>query len=251
MAKKIVYKRLAMATAMVSALSVVVGSLAFFSDHITGNNGSGVTTNTEAVDIITDPDPIRDPSDPSNPKDFEDDLTGKWAFINAKAYLNFNPGDQVNLSYTLKNDSTVAIDTRETIVIDSTVPMTYGSEEFDLFIATSEKTITGNTSCFTGTTAPAYETRELIRDGSNNITGIKYVIKNEGIAAGASVQKDYFVVFNKLASNKFQGAVCNINYLVEAQQENGGDWTVVKTENITLGSQTVTSVVDSVEDVAP
>lgn len=65
-----------------------------------------------------------------------------------------------------------------------------------------------------------------------------------GVTA-TSMDKAYYLVFDKTADNGFQGATCTVDYLVEAKQHSDGgdaDWTTAATGSLTLGGQTVKAV---------
>lgn len=213
--------------ALAMVLVLLVGSLAYFADRATED----ASFSTATVDITTDPD------DPN-----EDNLTAKWLAVNPKVKTNFNPGDKVDLSYTLANTGELAVDVRETFVITSSKPMTAGDPQFQLFTS------------FTTDSAGANDGKDVVVT-ENRIDATHYMYSitsyslngSEETVSGVnanSVAKTYYLVFDKLAGNDFQGATCTIDYLVEAKQHSDGanDWTTAATGNLTLGGQTVKAV---------
>lgn len=223
--------------ALALALCLFVGVIAYFTDRVTED--ANITTVT--LGITPEPDPGADPDDPGkDPEDYkdptpdnpDDDLTNWWAYLNSRAKVNYNPGDKMDLSFILKNSGSMAVETRETFIITSTVPMTNGNPEFRLYTAVSQNADTGE---WTGT-ATTGVTMTRISD-----TQYKFVVANSTIAKGASSEKSYYIVFAGSAGNNFQGATCKVDYLAEAMQE-GGDWTVAATGTVSMGGSSYPAV---------
>jgi len=229
-------------------LCLMIGSLAFFTDRI--STTANMSTVDNALDIIPEKDPTVDPDDPTNPNkpggnvdpddyedptpnDPDDDLTNWWAYLNSKAMKNFNPGDKMTLNFKMSNKGNLGVDMRETFVITSNVDMTANDPEFCLFTDVSQN---ADTKEWTGTQVAGTMTKISNKE-------YKFVIAESNIAAGASADKDYYVVFAGESGNKFQGATCTVDYLAEAMQEDG-NWATAATATLTLGgSNTVYDVV--------
>lgn len=227
--RKIKNMKLSGMLALAMAVVLLVGSFAYFTDRIT----TDATVSTTGADITTDPD------DPT----YEDDLTAKWAAVNATALANFNPGDKVDLSYKLANTGELAVDIRETFVITSSKPMSDTTPEFRLFIAAAQDA------------AGAWDgTNVVVTEDKIDSTHYKYTISSYTLSGSdetvtgstaKDVNKTYQLVFDKAAGNAFQGATCTIDYLVEAKQHSDGgsaDWTTAATGNVTLGGQSLSAV---------
>lgn len=228
--RKIKNMKLSGMLALAMAVVLLVGSLAYFTDRIT----TKATISTIGADITTDPG-----------TDYEDDLTAKWLAFNAAPKANFNPGDKVDLSYTLANTGDLAMDIRETFIVTSSKPMKDSAPEFRLFTAANQDT---DTKAWTGDTTKVVDF-DKISDTVYKYTVASYVLSGseETIGSNAkSVDKTYQLVFDKTAGNAFQGATCTIDYLVEAKQHSDGgdaDWvTAVNGGTITLGGQTIPAV---------
>lgn len=219
------------------AVTMAVGTLAYFSDRATTSATmktvtNGIEVTPDAGGATTYPDP--DSGDPVGPTD-PDYLTAKWASINATALANYNPGDKIDLSYTLKNTGDLAIDVRERFVVTSSVAMTDSAPEFRLFTSANADTngaYTGSgvvgTEIKKSTTKYTYEVSSYtLSSASESITG----------STATSAAKNYFLVFNKAAENAFQGATVTIEYVVEAKQHSSSssDWTTAATATVTLG----------------
>lgn len=207
--------RLTSVMAIVTVMALLIGSLAFFTDRVAAK--ATVTTMPTAVDIV--------PVDPDDPTVEIDDLSEFWAEGNATVLANYNPADYFDLSYTLKNKGSMPVTVRETIVITSNQAMADGTPEFVLCSETAAGTYGGYKAV--GNLATKV-----------SATQYKYVkVSDAPIAAGATVDKDYFVVFSENADNDFQGKTCTVNYLVEALQSDGS-WTEIAEATLSNGTWT-------------
>lgn len=238
--------KLSLCLALLLVVSCVAGSLAYFSDRVTAQ--AQVSTMDDAISITPEEDPTIDPDDPdkdpSDPDDPyvdptpdipDDDLANWWAYLNSIAINNFNPGDKMSLGYKLVNDGKLDVKIRETFVITSSEEMTFNSngmgEQFALCTGTAAFQYGGvEASTFTGMTFTKLSD-----------TQYKVTIDGSELAQGASASKAYFLVFAPTADNDFQGATCEINYLVEAMQADG-DWATVVTSSLVMNGHSVEAV---------
>lgn len=225
---------------LILALSLLVGSFAYFTDRV--STDASISTVSNGVDITPLPDPSVDPDDPTkpDPEDYEDptpdnpddDLTNWWAYLNSRAKVNFNPGDKMTLNYILKNSGTLAVDVRETFIVTSSKPLSE-PPEFRLFTS------------FTNDLAGAnFGDAVVVSEERLDSQHYKYVVaphvlsSDEETIGGAPIQeeKDYYLVFDALSSNNFQGATCTIDYVVEAKQhtDSAEDWITAATGTLTL-----------------
>ena len=213
--------------ALAMALALMVGTFAYFTDRI----GKDASVKTATTTITTDPG-----------TDHEDDLTAKWTAVNAAAKANFNPGDKVDLSYTLANTGELAVDVRETFVITSSKAMKDNAPQFRLFSSIT-KDAAGATD---GGNVVVTEKKIDATHYMYTITAYSLNGSDETVSGttATSVDKEYYLVFDKTADNSFQGATCTIDYLVEAKQHSDGanDWTTAATGNLTLGGQAIKAV---------
>lgn len=236
---------------LVLAVSIIVGSLAFFTDRISTN--ATVSTISNGVDITPEPDPTVDPDDPTkDPEDYEDptpnnpddDLTNWWAYLNSRAEVNFNPGDKMTLNYILKNSGDLAVDVRETFIVSSTKPLS-NDPEFRLFTSFTKDSAGAN-----------YGDEVVVTEERLDSQHYKYVVESHTLSsnsetiAGAPVQenKEYYLVFDALSSNDFQGAKCSIKYVVEAKQhtDSADDWAIAATGTLSFDGHEI-NVVPSAE----
>lgn len=221
--------------ALALVFTLLVGSLAYFTDRI--SKGASFSTINKGGVIVT-PDP-----DPDDPTPDPDKLSTKWANVNAQALSNFNPGDKVDLSYKLANTGELAVDVRETFVITSSKAMKDGAPQFRLFSTVTQDAAKANvggnvvvTEKKIDSTHYMYTITAYSLNGSDEtVTGVN----------ATSMDKSYYLVFDRTADNAFQGATCTIDYLVEAKQHSDGgnaDWVTAATGSLTLGGQTVKAV---------
>lgn len=228
-------------------LLTVALTTAYFTDRVTGNGSISTTDNSVDIDIdkpdvpdpdVPDPDP--DGNNPFTPDpDPDNDLTEWWTYLNATALANYNPGDKIALDAKLTNSGTLDVDYRQTFVVTSSVPMTDGALEFELFSASNKETY----GAWTGVSKVA---GFAIDTTKSTATKTVYSVAPAKLAVGATITPDYDLIFNKAASNAFQGATVTVEYLVEARQANAAgadaDWATVATGTVTIGGETVSAV---------
>ena len=215
---------------------MLVGSLAYLTDRVADD----ASFSTIDGGVIITPDP--DPDDP-DPDPDPDKLSTKWATVNAEALANFNPGDKLDLSYTLASTGKLAVDVRETFVITSSEPLTEGAPEFRLFSSVDQD----DAGAYDGVNVVVTERRidayhYMYTIAPYTLNGTSETV--DGINT-TSVAKSYYVVFIKLTGNNFQGDTCTVDYLVEAKQHSDGgdaDWTTAAIGSLTLGGQTISAV---------
>lgn len=222
--------------ALVMVFVLLVGSLAYFTDRISKD----ASFSTIGSGVVIDPDP-----DPDNPDPDPDPnkLSTKWANVNAEALANFNPGDKVDLSYKLANTGELAVDVRETFVITSSKAMKDGAPQFRLFSTVSQDAAGANVGGNVVVTEKKIDaTHYMYTITAYSLNGSDETVT--GVTA-TSMDKAYYLVFDKTADNTFQGATCTIDYLVEAKQHSDGgnaDWVTAATGSLNLGGQTVSAV---------
>lgn len=221
------------------ALVLLVGTLAYFTDRVEQQATISVVDNA----ILVDPNPI-DPDDPTNPDptipgfteptpDVSDDLYNWWIHHNATALLNYNPGDKMDLSYSLTNEGSLAVDVRETFIITTDDDLTltpYGTDtvpEFAL-VGSDGKAIPGANV----TRVNAYQYKYVLPTYTLSSA-------NEAVAgAPVTAFNHYYIAFAGASSNAFQGASCRVDSIVEVKQYSldaaeADDW--ITAANTTIG----------------
>lgn len=215
-------KRLTIVLAIALVLSLVMGTMAYFTDHIVAN--------TDAVAGSLD-------------------LTLTTPLVSKTD--NFKPGEGISISFTLANDGNKSADVLETIVLTSTEPMT-GTEsklcEFELYLA-SDVTVTDGVAKLAQNAQPI-----AVRSVSNDGTQVTYAIPqfvlngtgtNPEIEPEAndkiSKESSYVLVFHPESTNNYQDVTLTLDYEAQAKQHrNTGDdtWAIVKTETVTFAGNT-------------
>ena len=198
---KITKKKISAFIAVVTALTLMVGAFAYFTDRVDAN----ATAKTAAADDIikVTPDPEHFPEG----GDEKEILEGVWEDNNSGKDI-VAPGDEYDLSFELENIGDGDIDVKETFILTSTKPLNTTKPEWRLFTAVTPDgngAIDGNSN--------AVVSVEVV---SNN--QVKYTIAGYKLAKGESVSKPYHLVFDKWATNVFQGDTCTVDYIVELRQ---------------------------------
>lgn len=222
--KKISIKRVNSILVIAIIFTLLVGTLAFFTDHAQGN---ATATTSGGIVIVTDPD------DPT----YEDKLQAKWAAVNAGPFKIFNPGDTADLSFVLANEGQMAVNVRETFVIKSNKVLS-STPEFQLVSVVAKD----SNGAATGGTAVVTQTK--VNDYTYRYDIAPYVLSgsNETISSNPTkLDRDYYLIFNAAADNDFQGATCEVYYLAEAKQysSSASDWDIAEEGTLSLGGISV------------
>lgn len=242
--------------ALLLVCTLLVGTFAVFVDRVSTNaTVETVEHGVEIVPTVPDPDefepgdiddPTKDPEDyvdptPNNP---DDDLSNWWAWLNSRALGNFNPGDKLTFNYTLNNTGTLAVDVRETFIVKSDVALT------DVDAQTGEgpefRVFTAYTKDHNGAN---FGVNVVVKEEKIDAYTYKYSIapyvvsgSDETVDNISTVSsKDYYLVFDFFAVNKYQQANCSVTYVVEAKQHTSvdADWVTVATADLTVGGDKV------------
>lgn len=261
----------------------LVGSFAFFSDYVTDNFGGedGVDVGSnKPVDIVPnddgkEPDPNNPTNDPTHPKDdtvsetpkdgkTDEEISDRWARLNATALANYNPGDEIALPVQMYNGGTHKIDVRERFVITSSKPLTQADRnnlEFRLKAAS-----TSGTGYEDFTAADVNGAFDAGVDGSVIETEVvdeytvAYTLDPHAMEPGAEVIRDFYMIFDRNAKNAFQAAEVTVDVLIEAKQSNAVNgntgnpaegWTSVATGSLKVGETTFADAVPEREIVNP
>lgn len=175
-------------------------------------------------------------------------LDANWTDI-----ANLNPGDKVDMSYTIQNDGNKSVDVRERIVVKSSVAMdTANQAEFEIYAASDvEQDTNGAYVPKTGATPIATDADRVVSTDDTSITYqlSEYTLNGTGVGAETepgitetSKDSSYVLVFDREAKNAFQGASVNVELVAEAKQHRntGSDtWDVVSTDSITAGGESI------------
>lgn len=234
-------KKVSKVLALGCAFALVISSFAYFSDRV-NTDALTVKADDNAVHIeVTDPEDIVTPTDP---EDIGGSIEEIWAGKNEIDENPMAPGDHADMSFDIENKGNSALDVRETIVLSSTEDMDMTNPEFRLFLDATLDAVLG------GYDGGAVVVAEDVIDARHiKYTIAPYVLSGaKEVVPGAATSKtcEYHFVFDRYASNAFQGDVATIDYLVEVKQHsaNGpeGGWTEVASASLTLGGQSLNVV---------
>lgn len=251
-----------------SLACATVFSLAFFTDlesNLADPMKIGIAEkNLEIVPTDPTPDPGHTPDeDPST------EIEYIWTNNNPETIDKpIEPGDIVDLDYTIENGGPGAMDVRETFVLHSTVALS-DRDMYDAAVKANGGADVADKYApeywlFKAATADANGAFGYY--GSTQIDGVKVTKIDEQTykfevpafilngtsedmsAVGGVDSKDlqYKLVFDKYARNQFQGSTVEVDYLVEVKQHTYDDpskgWTEIATVDITLGTVPVKAV---------
>lgn len=224
---KITKKKISAFIAVVTALTLMVGAFAYFTDRV----NTTATAKTVAVEDIIQVTP--DPTNKPTGGDEKTIIEGVWNKNNPNKEI-VAPGEEVNLSYDLKNIGDGDIDVKETFILTSTKALNTTSPEWRLFT----ETVTDDNGAIDGKDGTVVSV-EVISGNQ-----VKYTIAGYKLAKGATVSRPYHLVLNKWATNVFQGDTCTVDYIVEMRQHvdsiapNEG-WVGTADSGVTFNAQTV------------
>lgn len=230
-------KRITTILAIVSVLALALGSLAYFTDRVTGGAFFKTADPSKIINVTTK-------DDGTESVDPGADLEEEWKKQNV-----VNPddpdvpaplpaGSAYNLSYKLTNLGE-KIDVRETIMLtiidpmDADLPINKQNPEWRLF------------SGFVSDTNGAKDGNGNIAvekiHYDNNTNQIKYEIAPYVLDAETSKDLAYQLILNKFAGNDFQASTCKVEVLIEARQHVDGTentyeaWEPICTSEISFG----------------
>ena len=205
------------------ALTMAVGTLAFFTDRLDAKATAKAGTLKLAVTTPT-----------------------------VSKTTQLKPSDGVAIAYTLTNNGNKSADIKETLVLSSSVAMTTSAPEFELYDA-ADVTIDTNGIATVKTGKLPLATRTVSSDGKKITYDLSQFTLN-GTGTDAEVETDVtsnskarslVLVFKADSANKFQNCTVTLDYLAQGKQHrNTGDdtWTTLKNDSITFGGA-ATSVV--------
>lgn len=193
-------KNIAITFMAASAIALAIGSFSYFTDRLTADAVIKTAGSDDIIHVTPDPD-----VDPEGDKDPETSLEAKWEDNNDGKFDIINPGDDIDLSYDLKNLSE-PVDVRETFILTSDVALNQNSPEWRLFDKVTKDKY------------GASEGVNVIEVEQISDYQIKYSIAPFVLDADETVNLKYNVVLDKYTSNAFQGSTCEVDYVVELRQ---------------------------------
>ena len=219
---------LALFLVVATVLTVLVGSLAYFTDRVSGD----VSATAGTLDLVLDGLSQNDISVPEK----------------------FRPSQGIALNYTLSNEGNKSADILETLVLTYTPApgvtssLTNSDPQFAIYNA-SDVTLNPTTgiaaikngasplSSYVDGTHIKYAIPQYIMNGAAELNGAE----SETGAVGDEISRAFVLVFEDHAGNDFQGATLSLEYEAQAKQHrhtNDEAWSLVKSETISFGGDT-------------
>lgn len=211
-------KRLTMVMAVVCCLSLLVGSLAYFTDKET----KSATATAGNIDLeFVDASAFAEHKMTNQTNGYTD---GK-VWTDSKLVKDgdiMNPGDQFDMGYTLKNEGSKSMDVRQKI----TVTVTKGGSAQALTEADLQYFMTSDAGNFKlDATETDYDAGKLVYVMDDII--LSGSIEEDGDAT--SKDFDTYLTFAGSALNQFMDSSVNVELVVEAKQHRNTEagWTVI------------------------
>lgn len=220
-------------TVILSILCVValaVGSFAFFTDRIESEVDATAGT-----------------------------LKLEFTGITTSKTTGFKPNEGITLDFTLSNKGNKSADVLEVLVVSSSKPMTKGANpaEFEIYAA-SDVELTDGIATIKNSATPL-SVRSMSADNKQITYELPQFTLN-GTGAGAetedgisatSKKSSYVLVFNKAASNNYQGTELTLYYEAQAKQHrntNDDTWNLIQTETVNFAGNDGHAVVPSMSN---
>lgn len=196
-------KKLTGLLAIAAAGLMMVGSLAYFTDTATEN----ATAKAGTLDLV-----------------WTEGNDALWT----EGIANFNPGDTMDLSYTIENTGNKSMDVQQTLTVTSSVAMTDSAEEYALTIEDEAGAVVITPSFDAEHKVATYVIPEIILDGTG---------ANAEVETGSKgISENYTVTlkFADAAQNAFQDSDVTVQYDAKALQHKNtqgiADWGTISFE---------------------
>ena len=193
---------IALGMATVTALSLAVGTFAFFTDRT-----SHVTTATAGnINLVWADNSL---ATGSNNEFAVDKVWDTGALVSDDNIIN--PGDYFDLSYELTNTGNKSIDVRQKLVLTSSVAMTADAEEYQLTITGGNDSVTVTPDATESTdTVLVYNLTDIILNG----VGAGKEEEDGAVTGAYTVRLD----FAKAAKNAFMDSIVTVDLYAAAKQ---------------------------------
>lgn len=204
-------RTLALVMAAITALSLMVGSLAYFTDRVEGKAEATAGT----LDLV-----LKDTSNKENQMTVGGDASA------------FKPGYAVTIDYSLANAGNKSADIKETFVLTvkdsagNAMALSETAPQFQLFqksdvVIASDNTVTINSGVTPLATVSANQLIYHVDQYTLNGTGTGAEIE-AGITTNLKTCA-YVLVFMPTAGNEFQNVDLTLNYVAQAKQHRNSD----------------------------
>ena len=202
-------KRVTLVMAVVCCLSLLVGSLALFTDRADAHT----TATAGNIDLVWTDVSSASANIVAGQENSRDTVWTAGQITNDSQPI-MNPGDSFDLGYTVKNTGNKAIRVAQEIVLVSDVALTGDAEEYTLTIMGGED----STAVIPDITAAGNGTK-LTYNLSNIVLGGQYENEDDQTAAyNTDVDYDVKLSFSEESLNKFMNSKVDIDYYAVAMQ---------------------------------
>ena len=192
-------KRISLALVLCLALTLVVGSFAFFTDRYDAD----ATATAGNIDLVfTDMSTFAEHKVDGQTNGYTDGKVWTDGKLIADGDV-MNPGDNFDMGYKVENTGSKSIDVKQQIVLTSDVALTDDAEEYKIVIAGQTITPVKSDDDMTLT----YELAEIVLNGT---------VEEDGTAA--SQEYDVYMAFDRLAKNKFMESTVTVELDIQAKQ---------------------------------
>ena len=210
--KPVSRKRITMVLAIVCCLSILVGTLAFFTDRVNQNT----TATAGTLDLVfNDISASRSGANGIlSPNEFA--IDGVWGRSLVQENSIINPGDYFDLSYNLSSVGSKSMDVKHQLTLESTTPLTGNEYKLTIIDENQNEVIVPGTLSADGLKI-TYEMPEFV------LNGIGAGAEVEDEASGSS--KDFIVRLdlNAEVGNALQGAGVTVTLDSQAKQHRNTD----------------------------
>lgn len=167
---------------------------------------------------------------------------------------NFKPGEGITVDISLSNKGNKSADVRETIVLETSAPMT-NNIEFELYLAEDVTLKDGAVIAIAPGAQPiTFGENRIVSADKKQITYKipEFVLSGSGTGAEKEEEANgfrkvgsYVLVFKSLASNEYQNKTIKLYYEAQAKQHrNSTDdtWTKLQTVEVSFAGKIIQSV---------
>lgn len=231
-------KRLTLVLVLCLAVTLVVGSFAFFTDRLTANT----TATAGNINLVWEDTSL---ATGSNNEFAINKVWDNEALVSDGNIIN--PGDYFDLSYTLTNTGSKSIDVRQQLVLVSSEPMTDAAEEYQLTIISvdGETAIkaTKVEATAEGGTKITYDLNDITINGSKEEEDGAFTFAD---GAAYTVRLDFAIE----ADNDFMDSIVSVDLYAAAKQHRNTEEGDFPAAELLAGLKSDEAVAEGYEQIA-